>query len=244
MLTRILRFFTENWTLKLAALALAILLWMAVRADAPKQQEFRNIPVEVDLRDTGWRLDGEPEPATVNVTVRGSTPALIDLLSRPPRIEVRVDRVNDSTETQVVPLQWVELPGVDPRDAQVVGLRPDTIRLHYERLAARTLPVEVRTTGDLPQGLALALPIQTNPAAVEVRGPADALARLDSVPLLPVELSGLRATTNVPARVDTAAMGGAFQFEPREVNVVLRVVPTDSQPGLRADSARGRGAPF
>jgi YbbR domain-containing protein len=246
LLTRIVRFFTENWTLKLAALALAIMLWLAVRADTPKQAVFRNVPVAVDLRDPDWRLVGDPEPAVVNVTVEGPTPALIDLAGNPPRVVVRVDRVNDTTETQVVPLQWVEFPpGADTRRAQALVLSPDTIRLRYERLASRTLPVEVRTKGDLPEGLALALPIQTNPAAVVVRGPASALARIQAVPLLPVELSGLRSTTNVPARVDTAAVGAALRFDPREVNVVLRVVPTDSQPGLRPDSARLRqGAPL
>lgn len=244
MLKRIIRFFTENWTLKLAALALAILLWLAVRADAPKQAVFRNIPVEVDLRDPDWRLEGDPQPSAVNVTVVGSTPALIDLAGNPPRIVLPVDRVNDSMETQVVTLQWVELPpGVDGREVRVVALYPDTIRLRYERLASRSLPVKVRLRGDLPDGLALEVPIQTNPAVVEVRGPARALAQLDSVPLLPVQLSGLRANTNVPARVDTVALGAGFQFEPREVNVVLRVQPMDAQPGLGADSTRrDRGA--
>ena len=79
MVGRLIRFFTENWALKLAAVGLAILLWLAVRADAPKQAVFRNIPVEVDLRDPDWRLEGEPDPSTVNVTVVGSTPELMEL---------------------------------------------------------------------------------------------------------------------------------------------------------------------
>lgn len=239
MLKRIVRFFTENWALKLAAVALAILLWLAVRADAPKQAVFRNIPVAVDLRDPDWRLDGEPDPPVLNVTVVGSTPELMELASNPPRIVLPVEQVNDTTETQVVPLRWVQFPpGVNAREARVVALRPDTIRLRYERLALKTLPVKVTTTGDLPNGLALALPIQTSPATVQVRGPARALLGLDSVPLLPVELSGLRSTTNVPTRVDTAGVGGSLRYNPREVNVVLRVVPVITQPV--PDSVRRR----
>lgn len=242
MLKRILRFFTENWALKLAAVALAILLWLAVRADVPKQARFTNIPVEVDLRDPDWRLDGDPIPSSVTVVVVGSTPELMELTSDPPRIVYPVERVNDSTETQVLPPQWVQLPA-SVRETRVVAIRPDTIRLRYERLASRMLPVRVRTRGDLPNGLALALPIQTNPALVRVHGPAQALESLDSVPLMPVELSGLRSTTNVPAPVDTAAIGATFRFEPRTVNVVLRVMPVITQP--IPDSARERrGAPF
>lgn len=244
MLKRILRFFTENWALKLAALALAILLWLAVRANAPKQTEFRNIPVTVDLLDPDWRLDGDPVPSTVAVVVVGSTPDLLALASNQPRVILPVERVNDSIQTQVVPIQWVQFPpNVNAREARVVAVRPDTIRLRFERLASRMLPVKVRTRGDLPNGLALALPIQTNPAAVEVRGPARALEGLDTVPLLPVELSGLRSTTNVPAGVDTAAIGGSLRFDPREVNVVLRVVPVIAEP-VPDSLRRGRGAPF
>lgn len=245
-MARIVSFFTEDWALKLTALALAVLLWMTFRADTPQLTEFRNTPIEVDLRDPDWRLEGRPEPSTVDVTIAASTSELWELAANRPRIVLPLERVNDTTETQVVPPQWVRLPpGVDPREARVISIRPDTVRLDFERLATKSVPVRVRTSGDLPRGLALALPIQTNPAAVQVRGPAAALEQLDSIPLRPVELSGLRSTTNVPAAIDTAAVGAAFRFDPREVNVVLRVMPADSQPGLTEDSLRARsGAPF
>lgn len=240
MLRRVTRFFTENWALKLAAVALALLLWMAVRASTPKRTVFRSVPVEVDLRDPDWRLVGEPIPSTVSVTVTGPTGELMTLAADPPRIVLPVERVSDSVETQVVPPQWIRVPrGLDR--TRIEGLRPDSIRLRYERLASRMLPVRVTTEGDLPEGLALALPIRTTPATVQVQGPARTLARLDTVPLLPVELSGLRGPTNVPTTVDTMALEG-FRVSPSEVNVMLRVVPTDSQPGLRDPPPPG-GAP-
>lgn len=233
----VIRFLTENWALKLAALGLAILLWLAVTANEQQRAVFRNIPVEVDLRDPNWRLD-RLEPATVTVHVQGPRGELVELGSDPPRILLPVEGVSDSTESQVVPLQWVQLPaGV--RETRVLGLRPDTIRLHYERLASKTVPVVVRTQGHLPEGLALSLPINTNPASVQVRGPANILSRLDSVPLFPVDISGLRSTTNVPVGVDTTELR-QLTFEPAEVNVVLRVAPLDSQAALQPDSVRVR----
>lgn len=236
MLARVARFFTESWALKLAAVAIAILLWLAVRAGDEGRATFRNTEVAVDLRDPDWRLVGAPMPRTVNVTVQGPTSQLMDLTTGdPPRIVLPIERVSDSVELRVVPERWVQLPPGVP-DTRVVGLRPDTIRLRYERLASKTLPVTVRTRGNLPRGLALTIPITTNPAAVEVRGPAHALEGVDSVPLLPVDLAGLRSTTNVPTRVDSAALGD-LAVQPREVNVVLRVVPADSQPGPAPDTA-------
>lgn len=236
----LVRFLTENWALKLAALGLAILLWLAVTANDEQRAAFQNIPVEVDLRDPDWRLD-RVEPAAVTVTVQGPRGELVDLGAQPPRIVLPVERVNDTTESQVVPTQWVQLPpGV--RLTRVLRLRPDTVRLHYQRLESRTLPVRVRTRGELPEGHVLSLPINTNPTTVDVRGPATLIAGLDSVPLLPVNLSGLRATTNVPVGIDSTGLE-ELRFDPTEVNVVLRVVPADSQPEPRSDTVRA-GAPF
>lgn len=234
---RIIRALSENWALKLAALGLAILLWMAVRADEPEAATFRNVPVNVDLRDPDWRLV-EVEPPSVHVTVLGPTSELLTLAGDPPRIVLPQERVADSVETQVVPLQWVQLPRGATR-SRVVALRPDTIRLRYERLASRTLPVRVRLEGEVAQGYELADSITTNPATVDVRGPADIVMRLDSVPLVAVDISGLRSTTNVPARVDSAALG-PVRVSPAEVNVVLRVsaIEPDQDPPQQPDGTR------
>lgn len=222
MVKRAVRFFTENWGLKLTALGMAILLWMGVRASEPERASFPGIPVEVDLRDPDWQLAGEPEPATVTVTVLGPTGELMSMANDPPRIVLPVESVTDTLESQIVPLQWVQLPaGI--RDARVLALRPDTIRLHYERLASSTLPVRVRTTGSLPEGFTLVTPVTANPVVVVARGPRARLSEVDSIPLAPVDLSGLRTTTNVPTRVDTAEVPG-LRILPEEVNVILRVV--------------------
>lgn len=231
---------TDNWALKLAAIILAVMLWLAVTANEPQRAAFRNTPVEVDLRDPDWRLE-RIEPGFVTVTVQGPRGELVQLGGDPPRIILPVERVNDSVEIQVVPIQWVRLPaGV--RETRVLNLRPDTVSLYYQQLETRTLPVRVRTRGDLPEGLALSLPINTNPSTVSVRGPATILAKLDSVPLMPVDLSGLRSSTNIPVGIDTSEVG-RLTFDPAEVNVVLRVVPTDSQPGMQADTGAEESSP-
>lgn len=239
-----MRAMSENWALKLAAVALAVLLWAAVRADTPKAATFRNITVQVDLRDPDWQLRGEPDPPGVHVTVTGTTSDLMTLAGQPPRIVLPVDRVADSVETQVVPLQWVQLPrGL--RQARVVALRPDTIRLEYERLASRTLPVRVHLTGELPEGYEVLPPITTSPAVVAVRGPAWMVAEMDSVSLVPVDISGLRSTTNIPARVDSTRLGPT-RVSPAEVNVVLRVGRIEAYDDVATGNPRPgrRGAPF
>jgi hypothetical protein len=244
---RLFRALSDNWALKLAALVLALLLWAAVRADTPKVATFRNVTVQVDLRDPDWRLADEPDPPSIHVTVMGSTGDLMTLAGQPPRIILPVDRVTDEVETQVIPLQWIQLPRGLRQTTRVVALRPDTIQLRYERLASRTLPVRVRLAGELPDGYVFSAPVTTNPSFVDVRGPARLVALLDSVPLMPVDISGLRSTTNVPTRVDSTALG-SVRAVPGEVNVSLRVAPVMNNQdgeGPADNPPQGRrGAPF
>lgn len=235
---RVIRFFTENWGLKITAVGVAILMWMGVRATEPERATFPGIEVQVDLRDQDWQLAEPPEPAEVAVTVLGPTSELLTLAGDPPSIVLPVERVGDTLESQVLALQWVQLPG-GVRDSRAIGVQPDTIRLRYERLISGALPVKVNTVGTLPEGFRLSRPVSTNPAVVEVRGRVGRLTDLDSVPLLPVDISGLRSTTNVPTRVDTAALEG-LAVTPGEVNVMLRVVPDSlAEPD---DSARQRSS--
>jgi YbbR domain-containing protein len=236
VVARGIRWLTESWGLKLAAVGLAVLLWMGVRAGAPERATFPGITVEVDLRDPDWQLAGPPEPATVSITILGPAGELMALAGDPPRIVLPVERVSDTLESQVVPLQWIQLPaGI--REARVLGLRPDTIRLRYQRLASRSLPPRVRTEGMLPPGYRLERPVSTSPALLVVRGPLGRLNAVDSVPLLPVDISGLRSTTNVPTAVDTSALSG-MSVLPREVNVILRVAADSLAEPL--DSVRTR----
>lgn len=236
---RIVRFFTENWALKLIALVLAVLLWLAVQSNRQQRATFGDIPVHVDLRDPDWRMAGPPSPRAISVTVSGPRSELISLANSPPTIVLPIERVNDTVETQVIPAQWVRIPE-RLRDVRILGLRPDTVRLHYQRLASRTLPVQVKLKGRLPAGLRLVQPVHTNPAVVRVLGVRSQVMALDSVPLFPVDVSKLRSNINVPASVDTTVLRG-MRITPNEVNVVLRVQPADTVSASPPDSVPAGG---
>ena len=47
MASRVPELLTRNWTLKLAALGLAVLLWSVVKAEAPVRVTIPDVPVEV-----------------------------------------------------------------------------------------------------------------------------------------------------------------------------------------------------
>ena len=166
-------------------------------------------------------------------------PARVESACHTPGLMLSVTkRTEPSPIRTVTPPVWAERASAfGAHAAEPLGTRPTT---RFQTVDEDLLALARRMEKDLPEGLALVLPIQTNPSVVDVRGPERLLEEIDSVPLLPVDLSGLRGATNVPTSVDTAALEG-LRVTPTEVNVILRVVPADSQPGGET-VARRRGA--
>lgn len=215
---------THNWTLKLAALGLAVLLWSVTRTDAdtPTRVAITDVPVEVSLRDPDWTLAEPPDPPRVSILF--SMPAQEPLLiGESPRVIVPVDEVEDSMEVREIRVEWIRLQGdLDP--AWIEEIRPSEVRLSFERVIERDLPVAARTRGQLPTGYRRTGPVETRPATVRVRGRTRRVGALDSVPLRPVDLTGMRDTTTVRGGVDTAAVSG-LDVEPGVIRVTVPVAP-------------------
>ena len=102
---------TRNWTIKLTALLLAVLLWTIVKSDEPTRVPVADVPIEVALRDPGWMLAGEPTPPTATVIFSGPLGEVVRLAVARPRVVVPVDEVTDSVEVRQLRTGWVQLDG-------------------------------------------------------------------------------------------------------------------------------------
>jgi hypothetical protein len=126
---------TANWGLKLAALALALLLWVVVTAEQVTSQ-WMSVPVRVVLHDPRLRLSPGPAlQARVRFSGRGRD--LWDLAFRRPVLTLPV---RGESETGLYPLEpeMVAVPGriaVTPREVQ-----PAWVRLAVTRRAVRRPP--------------------------------------------------------------------------------------------------------
>jgi YbbR domain-containing protein len=225
---RLLHAVTNNLALKISALVLALIFWSLVRAESLARRPIAGVPVVVEVRDVDWRLARPPQPGSVEVTVSGPWRQLLQLRGENTRIVVPVEDVTDTTELRVLSRNWVHLDDEQGR-IRVEDVSPNTVSLRYEPLETRTIPVAPTTTGELPAGFVLEPPLRASPSAVQVRGGVAAVNALDSLRLLPIDLSRIRGVTSVPTAVDTAQVRG-LAISPLEVTVLVRVAPvtTDS----------------
>jgi len=221
--TRISELFTRNWTLKLAALGLALLLWSVVKAEAPVRVTIPDVPVEVALRDARWTAAAPPAPSNVSVVFSGPVRDLLRLAVERPRIVIPVDEVADSAEVHLLQPRWVQL-GRDMERARAEDIRPSTVRLFFERVSTRLLPVIASTHGEPLAGYRLDGPVRADPPAITVSGPVSRLAELEFVRLPSVDISRLTGPTAITVSVDTAALAG-LAVTPEQITLTVPIVP-------------------
>lgn len=199
-------FLSRNLTLKLAAFGVALLLWVAVRAEAPARQDFLEVPLRVDVGDPEWALVGDPVPSTVTVRIGGPSRELLSMALDRPTVVIPMEQVTSADTSVALANSWVRIqdrPGV-----AVEGIQPSSVRLSLEPMERVTLRVTPRLDGNLPAGFAMAgLPVAF-PEGVRVSGPRSRVLELDSVALLPVDLGALSRSGRVTVGVDTIGLSG------------------------------------
>jgi YbbR domain-containing protein len=222
MLQRIIDWTATDWALKLTALALAFLLWTTVRADAPGQWAAEDIEVRVVNNDADWVLTDAPTPRGVRVVFRGPYRELLRAAADRPDIIVPVDDVNDSTEVHVLRQNWIRMP-TGTANVAIVDIQPSTVRLEFDRVATRLLPVAVPMRGELPSGFELLGPPELEPNVVRASGAGRNLARIDTLRLPPIDLRERRGIDTLEMTIDTAGTG--LIISPRTIRVIVPVRP-------------------
>ncbi len=209
-------FLTRNWTLKLSAFGIALLLWASVRVEAPSRQSVSDVPVRVNLNDPQWTLVDEPSPASVVVRFGGPSRELIRMALDRPSIVVPMDQVTSSDTTMVLRNEWVRVQ--DRPSVVVEEIRPSSVRLRFESIQRLDLPAALRLEGELGSGLALAADPTVVPSDLRISGPESRVVELDSVPLRPFDLSELESSGRVPVSVDMETLQG-IQVQPEQVEL-------------------------
>jgi YbbR domain-containing protein len=211
---------TRNWTLKVSAFGIALLLWIAVRAEAPNRQEIPGVPVRVDLVDPQWALVGDPTPTTVTVRFGGPSRELIRMALERPAVVVPLEEVRNGDTLVVLQTSWVRVQ--DRPDVVAEDIQPSSVRIALERVERAEAPAVPRFEGDLPERLALAAVPRVEPETVRISGPRSRLERVDSIPLLPFDLGSVTASGSFPVEVDATGLEG-LQVQPMLLQMELRV---------------------
>ena len=209
----------ENWPYKIAALVLAVLLWLNVSAE---QGEEFGLPtaVQVEVRDTAW-VAVEVSPNRVTTTFRGQR-GLFQL--QDPVIRHVIDSVSGpAMEIELSPRM---VRGFDREmNLSAVSVRPQTVEVRLEPRVTRRLPVEPRLEMSGGSGYAVLRPVLLQPDSVTVRGPESEVTSLSGFPTEQASLEDLRRTVTRELQLQPPAGLENLRWEPV---TILATVEVDS----------------
>jgi hypothetical protein len=179
--------FLENLGLKIFSLVLALGLFAVLRGQQERQQ--RTIPVAVILRlppESAERELMTPIPANIHATLRGSTRAIDQLIQSgiPP---IEIDLRDGNRDALAFEPSMLSLP----REVDVAIIDPPSIRLEWQSIVARRIPLQASITGKPTDGYVVKGELEVDPQQVSVRGPASLVEVMQFVRLAAFDVSGL-----------------------------------------------------
>lgn len=208
----------ENWPYKLAALLLAVLLWLNVSAD--QGQEFTlTTAVQVEVQDTAW-VRVEVSPSQVTTTFRGQRGIF---LGADPVIRQVIDTVTGpSMEIQLSPRMVRGFERAET-DLQPISVRPQSVQVRLERRVSRRIPVEPRLEMAAGSGYSVLRPVLLQPDSVTVRGAESEVSSLSSFPTEQASLEDLRRTVTRELQLQPPNGVESVDWEPATIMATVEV---------------------
>ncbi len=187
------KLFFEDWSLKLLALAITVVLWLAVTGQN-KPVTLRVSGVQLNfLRPEGLEISNEP-PARVEVILNGS-PDELDRIA-PRDLIATVDLSDQKAGERIVRLS-LDRVKMDLREAvKIQGFQPSTIPIRLEPIIEVSRDVEVKFEGKLLEGYEV-VSVSVSPAKVRLRGPGDRINALHKATTETVWLDGKKESFNL-----------------------------------------------
>jgi YbbR domain-containing protein len=209
----------RHWPLKLAALALAIILWVAVALEKPTTQL---VGIQLDLV-LPPDVASAQTPPPVKALVSGPQRELLRLTG-PLVIRAVINETGVGAGTRhhlVMAPSDVQVPG--GVKLMVQDVEPREIDLLLDRRAQRT--VAVRAVVQADSGFALEGTLAVVPPVVRVSGPRSLVGALDSLNTEPLDLRGVAGSFERTVQLDTAGRA-VLRMTPLTVTLSGRIKKT------------------
>jgi YbbR domain-containing protein len=217
---RIVRFFLGNLPLKIGAVLLAVILYVAMVALQSTQLWPGTIAIEPVNQPTNTSLvdlQSIPQVSDIKYIAPADVPVSQSLF------RATVDLANAKPSESESLLLKVKLVAEDPR-IQIIDYRPQQIPLKLEPIIHRQVAVVV-DKGAVPSGLSPGAPV-ANPSTADVSG-ASSIVRSVAYAQASIRIdnSGLDVNTDVDlvARDASNSIVNNVQFTPRTVHVQMLV---------------------
>jgi YbbR domain-containing protein len=179
--------FFGNPGLKLTAVVIAVIVWLAV-SSAPHIEVAFNVPVEFRNVSDDLEVTSESIPQA-EVRLRGPSRVIREL--KISDLHVSLNLANFPTDTSGERTFNLSPDQVRvPTGVEVLQVVPSSLRLSFDKRAQRQVAIRARVIGTLAPGYKIAS-IAVDPSAIGIVGPKQHLSAVDAAMTDPIDATGV-----------------------------------------------------
>jgi YbbR domain-containing protein len=200
-----MRRLANNLQWKLLSLMLAVGLWLAVvrEPELVTSQSvpifFKNLPKELET--------GAEAPDRVHVEIRGPAGKLTPASLADTAVLIDLSAVESPGERTFT----VSEPSLNlPSGVAFIRAVPSQLRLRFERVLSKEVPVQMRMAAPPPAGYRIAQQ-ELNPGRLKIAGPENRVRLIEAAQTDPIDLSGVLGRTEF--RVQAYVTDAQVRFE-------------------------------
>jgi YbbR domain-containing protein len=158
-------FLLENWSLKLTALLLALILWMFIRGE-PGPASVVRIPIQVQL-PSQMEITSE-RPTMIEVTMRGAAFSNVWFGQPLPNCIVNLQNANEGEHTVQLSADNIQVP--KGSGIEVLQVNPAKALIILQKTISRLVPISAPIQGEPARGFEV-YGKQIRPSSIVITGP-------------------------------------------------------------------------
>jgi len=225
-------FFRKNLGLKILSLLIAVSLEVYFMSPQNLIVETISASVELEGLPKDYMIVWPPsadEGMFVACKLRGPGPIVQELRTSPRKFKVRFPA--KPPKIMVVNLNPEELKL--PSGVDLLEIQPGKVEFRIELVTERTLPVEAKFSGEIPNGFRMES-YKIEPSEVAINGPESELEGIEQLETEELDLSQFR--NNSVIDVPLKELGGKLSLRRKAVRIMLNLGPIQSDrvfPGVK-----------
>lgn len=210
---KLLLLLSRNWPIKLAAVLLALMLYVAVQAQQPITQTFK-MKLDIDVPRGRSLLQ---KPPTIQVQVSGKGAELLRLRTFPSAITKSVPDTLSSS-SWLIRLENGDVPVPKGVDVMVLAITPREVTVSLDSVTRKDVRVVPLVTVVPESGFIVRGGLSISPSIARLVGPDQNIAAIESVMTVPMEITNVTGAFTRALAIDTSALG-IVRIAPKQVTV-------------------------
>ena len=180
---------------KVAAVLLALLMWIGLGYQRETVQRDYIVPIEYRNIAPEWVIE-EPKLVDAKIMLMGPEQAFRLFDASGLKISLDLSKLKQGGQEIALTKDMIKTPG----SLTVVGLKPDRIFITAYKLVPKSFPVEIRTVGIPPPGVHLQK-IEAVPSAITALVPPKLLREGLRITTKPIDLRQIKESTTVASEI-------------------------------------------